>query len=610
MSKTSTVVLLALIACIAGRLGPLSPAQEASAAPPDAATSDAATSDVAESNYATITDLVATPDLAPNVRIRVRGYHQPEDGGGGLFYYDPDSELAANGGAVLKLSNRPGRAIRVVDPEQDVYAEWFGAYGDGDSGVPHDDQKAINKCLAAYGRVKLLAKTYGVRGKPEPYNSAVSFHALDLGPYYRIIGSGREHTKIKLLNGTNPRGGGRGDNYFIVVYNRQFHESAEHVVISDLTIDCNFDAQDKRTTIHAIGIRGGGALVERVNFRGYGTGRSAESGSSRECFAVHQTLVFKDTKSCRRAAVVRELDFTACGHNGTLEGKVAEITHIALGGANNFENREWIMPQGADPDFDPANDGENENNWWPAYGGLVENCVIRNEVYDPATQKSPLNGITYGDCIGLTVRGNRVENWEGAAVFTMSWWNRNTVIVDNEFINVTNGVTLNMAAENSQPIQCPRHENVLIANNRIVLGPHKNAPWGTCGISLYGGDMPQVTRMNGIHVRGNTISGRAYTDAGGKRVCPTGMRVQILRPTYHDIRIEDNTLNLPDYGDAVYVPQQPFSQAMVYFPMAMWDEATKAGHVFYRGNHDKAGNVLYPILADWYFKNAPAWGKP
>lgn len=33
--------------------------------------------------------------------------------------------------------------------------------------------------------------------------------------------------------------------------------------------------------------------------------------------------------------------------------------------------------------------------------------------------------------------------------------------------------------------------------------------------------------------------------------------------------------------------------------------ASKAGHVFYRGNHDKAGNVLYPILADWYFKNAP-----
>jgi len=189
--------------------------------------------------------------------------------------------------------------------------------------------------------------------------------------------------------------------------------------------------QDKHTTIHAIAIRGGGALVERVNFRAYGTGRSPETGSSRECFVVHQTLVFKDAMSCRRAAVCRDLDFTGCGHIGSLDGNVAEITHIALGGANNFENVGWIMPQGRDPDFDPADGGENEKNWWPAYGGLVENCLIRDEVYDPATQKSPLNGITYGDCIGVTVRGNRVEDWEGSAVFTMSWWNRNTVIIDN-----------------------------------------------------------------------------------------------------------------------------------------------------------------------------------
>ena len=93
--------------------------------------------------------------------------------------------------------------------------------------------------------------------------------------------------------------------------------------------------QDKHTTIHAIAIRGGGALVERVNFRAYGTGRSPETGSSRECFVVHQTLIFKDAMSCRRAAVCRDLDFTGCGHIGSLDGNVAEITHIALGGANN-----------------------------------------------------------------------------------------------------------------------------------------------------------------------------------------------------------------------------------------------------------------------------------
>ena len=37
-----------------------------------------------------------------------------------------------------------------------------------------------------------LAKTYGVRGKPAPYDPAATYHAIDLGPYYRIAGSGRD----------------------------------------------------------------------------------------------------------------------------------------------------------------------------------------------------------------------------------------------------------------------------------------------------------------------------------------------------------------------------------------------------------------------------------
>jgi hypothetical protein len=560
--------------------------------------------------FETIADLCAAEGLRPREQVTVRGYRQAGDSGGGVFRYEPDSTLVADGGAVLELEKAPGRLVRVVDPEEEVYAEWFGAYGDGASPTPHDDQDAINRCLAAYGRVKLRARTYGVRGKPTPYNPNLTYHAVDLGPSYRIIGSGREQTTIKLLDGTNPPGGGPGDNYFILLANRNFYESAEYVVIRDLTLDCNFDRQDKHTTLHAVGIRGGGALVERVNFRGYGTGCHPESGNSRECFVLHQTLVYKDRQSCRRAAVYRDLDFTDCGHNGMVEGQVAEITHITLGGANNFQNLGWIRPQGQDPEFDPANGGENENNWWPAYGGLVENCVIHDEVYDPETQKSPLNGITYSDCIGLTVRGNRVENFEGSAVFTMSWWNHNTVIVDNRFLGVTLGLTLLLQSADGQPVQCPRHEDVLFAHNQIELGSDPHAPWGTCGVNLFGGDMPPEVRMARIHIRDNTISGRAYTNAQGNRVCPLGIKVQILRPTYHDLRFEDNVLDLPDFSDAAYVPQEPFAQALLFFPLALWEEATKSGHVMYRGNRNREGKVLYPILADWYFKNPPAWGRP
>jgi hypothetical protein len=501
--------------------------------------------------------------------------------------------------------------VRLVGPEEEAYAEWFGAYGDGDSPSPHADQDAINACLAAYGRVTLRARTYGVRGKPDPYHPSATYHALDLGPYYRIAGSGRELTRVRLLDGTNPRGNGPSENYFIMVYNRSFYESAEHVVIRDLTIDCNFDGQDKRTTIHAIGVRGGGALVERVSLRGYGTGRNPENGSSRECFVVHQNLVFKDAASCRRAAVYRDLDFTSPGHNGDVGGKVAEITHICLGGSNNFDDLGWITPGGKDPAFDPANGGENENNWWPAYGGLVENCTIRDEVYDPATQQSPLNGITYGDCIGLTVRGNRVVDFEGAAVFVMSWWNRNTVIVDNRFLGVTVGLALCLVGEGGKPVQCPRHESVLFAHNEIVAGAHRHAPWGTCGVSLFGGDLPAEVRMRGIHIRENAISGRAYINAAGQRSCPLGMKVQILRPTYHDLRFEDNVLDLPDYAEgSVWVAQEPYAMSLFYFPLALWDDAVREGHVAYRGNRSREGKVLYPLLADWTFTNPPVWGRP
>lgn len=560
--------------------------------------------------YGNVAQLCAATGLEAGAQVRLEGYRAPGDGGGGLFKYDPVSEAKADGGSVLQPATLPGRLLRIADPDEDAYAEWFGAWGDGDSATPHDDQAAINACLAAYGRVRLQAKVYGVRGKPEPYNPAITYHAIDLGPYYKVQGAGRKLTTVKLLDGTNPHGNNQGDNYFILLSNRAFHESAEHVVISDLTLDCNFDAQDKVSTIHAIGIRGGGALVERLNLRGYGTGRDPVTGNSRECFVIHQTLVYKDTVSCRRAAILRDLDFTDPGHNGMLEGTVGEITHIALGGADNFENKGWILPQGADPAFDPSNEGENEANWWPSYGGLVESCVIHDEGFDPPTQKSPLNGITVGDSIGVVVQGNRVVNFEGTAFFTMSWWHRNTTVVDNEFTNVTSGLALCLQSDGKLPIQCPRHEDFLFAHNTVVTGDDPDAPWGTCAINLYGGEMPQVTRMKGIHIRGNRLAGRAYNGAKGERACPLAIKIQILRAVYDDIRIEDNVVDFPDFPDAVWVPKEPWEAALMFYPRALWDSASASGAVRFRNNRTPQGKLLYPFLVDWYFDSAPTWGRP
>ena len=390
--------------------------------------------------------------------------------------------------------------------------------------------------------------------------------------------------------------------------NRNFYESADHVVVRDLAVDCNFDGQNKHTTINAIGLRGGGALVERCNFRGYGTG-CHPSGHSRECFVIHQGLVYKHATGCRQAAVYRDLDFTDPGHNGSVAGHVAEITHITLGGAHNFENYSWIVPKGHDPDFDPANGGENENNWWPAYGGLVERCTIRDERYDPATQKSPLHGITYSDCIGVTIRNNTIRDFEGAAVFVMSWWNRGTTIVDNHFTRVSSGVALHVKGSKGKPLQCPRHDGVRIERNTIALGAPRHHRWSPIGIQLYGQDLDKAVRLKDILVRENRIEGRSYVDAAGKPRHPTGITIQLLRANHQNLVFEDNVIDVPHFGPGAWVPQEPHSQSIVYFPLARWADDAASGNVRFVNNRTPAGRRVHPILADWWFKNKPTYGR-
>ncbi len=552
---------------------------------------------------ATIAEMVAATTLQDGARFEVGGYRQPGDDGGGVFVYEAESEAEVDGGTVLAPGNGEGRLRRVFDRHGDARAEWFGAQGDGE----HADNEAINACLRALGRVKLLAKTYAVRGTPPHYDPDIAYHAIDLGPGYKIEGTGREQTVIRLLDGSDPKGSAPGNNYFNVLANRNFHESADHVIIRDLAVDCNFDGQNRHTTINAIGLRGGAALVERCNFRGYGTGKHPE-GSSRECFAIHQSLVFKARSGSRRAATYRDLDFTDPGHNGDLEGNVGEITHITLGGANNFDNRSWILPEGHDPDWDPANGGENENNWWPSYGGLVENCVVHDEHFDPATQKSPLHAITYGDCAGLLIRNNTVTDFDGAAVFVMSWWNRDTTIVDNEFINVANGLSMHIKGHDDKPVQAPRHDHVLFAGNHITLGAPKNNVYTPIGVQLYGQALGEGTRIHDVIVRDNVIEGRKYDDAEGKARFPVGIVVQILHANYERLRFEDNVIDVPDYGSGGYIPQEPHAQAMTFFPLARWDGDAESGNVIYSNNQSPDGKVLRPLLQDWSYKNEPMYG--
>ena len=597
MTRLHCTMLLALLAL------PIFPASAQAEAPP-------LPEDAQVTEVLTVADLRALNDPADGGYFRVQGYHAPGDDGGGVFRFDAGSEAEPDGGTVLAPNEGAGRFLRIFDPEGDVYAEWFGAYGDGDRPDAHDDQAAINACIQRFNRVRLLAKTYGVRGKPATYDPAITYHSLDLAPWTRIEGSGRDASRIRLLDGTDPVGSSDRSNYFVVISNRDFYQSADYCIVRDLTVDCNFDGQNRHSTMHAIHIRGGGALVERVNLRGYGTGRHPVSGHSRECFVVAQTLVHKHD-ACRMAAVFRALDFTDPGHNGDLPGNVAEITHISIGGACNFDDLSWITRKGRDPDFDPADGGENKSNWWPSYGGLVENCHIHDVALDPETQKSPLNGITFGNCMGMMIRGNRVTNFDGAAIFVMSWWDRYTIITDNLFENVACGVALHLKGDSDLPVQHPRRGHTLVERNRIVLGAPRRNPWGPVGVHLYGQSLGEGIRMRDLIVRGNHISGRAFVNAEGKTSYPIGISFQVLHANYANIVLEDNVIDVPDYPeDAGTVPKEPGSMSLRYFPLARWDEDNTSGNVVFRNNRTPEGRALYPSLADWYYKNAPVYGRP
>jgi len=74
--------------------------------------------------------------------------------------------------------------------------------------------------------------------------------------------------------------------------------------------------------------------------------------------------------------------------------------------------------------------------------------------------------------------------------------------------------------------------------------------------------------------------------------------------------IADNVLDFPDYVASPWLPQEPHALAMTYYPLARWDEDAKAHNVTYRNNRSPEGQLLTPVLQDWYYKNAPTRGLP
>jgi hypothetical protein len=172
------------------------------------------------------------------------------------------------------------------------------------------------------------------------------------------------------------------------------------------------------------------------------------------------------------------------------------------------------------------------------------------------------------------------------------------------------GLSLEAKGDNDVPLQMPSHTNVLFARNKIILAHPIHDPWSPRGVNFYGQTPGADVRLDNVIVRDNTIEGTSYVNAKGQRVCPIGINIQILHARYHNLVFENNRINTPDLCEGVWVPQEPYAMSLTYFPLARWEEDMRTGNVTYRNNTNLEGKELYPILADWYYKNPPTWGKP
>ena len=91
----------------------------------------------------TIKDLLNF-DPMDSTQLHVAGYFKPGDGGGGLFFWEPDSSFDPDNGWVFRSHVRPrGRWRRVQSSDHDV--RFFGAFpSSGD--VSKQFQQALYSC--------------------------------------------------------------------------------------------------------------------------------------------------------------------------------------------------------------------------------------------------------------------------------------------------------------------------------------------------------------------------------------------------------------------------------------------------------------------------------
>lgn len=324
-----------------------------------------------------IADLRAIDAELRTGRVQVLGYHQPYDGGQGVFYWDDSNTSDDDNGLVILPTGQvsAGRWVREWDPASGMSVKWFGAVGDAavrneNTGIMYtstsmdtvatDDSQAFRDCVDAMWRNQHFAYdasapntvTYG-------YGARATFMVIPGGGYY-IADPVGVFSKSRVSfsgsrTGWNTVGAGIV-NTTLYIYDAS--PGTDDFFMADRDAGPNFGFSD----FSIIGCTGNEQIYDyystgasqdlrftRIGFRNFSVGvRCSGTGNSDKVLFDNITVysTIDDAKFFYISGNTQSVAHTFLGGNILMSG-TGHVLHIEAGGLISIHGGSWIVQDAA-----------------------------------------------------------------------------------------------------------------------------------------------------------------------------------------------------------------------------------------------------------------------